>query len=102
MVYHRVLNVVPCVYSRASQLVLVVKNSPANASCRRCEFNPWVRKIPQRRVWQPTPVFLPGESHGQRSLGATVYRVTESWRQLKRLNMLTRYTVRIVVYLSCL
>ena len=29
---------------------------------------PWVRKIPRRRTWQPTPVFLPGESHGQRSL----------------------------------
>ena len=36
--------------------------------CRRHEFNPWVRKIPWRRKWQPTPVFLPGESHGQRSL----------------------------------
>ena len=31
-------------------------------------FNPWIGKIPQRRAWQPTPVFLPGESHGQRSL----------------------------------
>ena len=31
-------------------------------------FHPWVRKIPWRRTWQPTPVFLPGESHGQRSL----------------------------------
>ena len=31
-------------------------------------FDPWVRKIPQRRKWQPTPVFLPGESHGWRSL----------------------------------
>jgi len=31
-------------------------------------FNPWVRKIPWREKWQPTPVFLPGESHGQRSL----------------------------------
>ena len=31
-------------------------------------FNPWVRKIPWRWQWQPTPVFLPGESHGQRSL----------------------------------
>ena len=31
-------------------------------------FNLWVRKIPWRRKWQPTPVFLPGESHGQRSL----------------------------------
>ena len=31
-------------------------------------FDPWVGKIPWRREWQPTPVFLPGESHGQRSL----------------------------------
>ena len=35
---------------------------------RRLGFNPWVRKIPWRRAWQSTPVFLPGESHGQRSL----------------------------------
>ena len=35
---------------------------------RRCEFDPWVRKIPWRREWQPTPVFLPGESRSQRSL----------------------------------
>ena len=37
-------------------------------SRRKYEFNPWVRKIPWRRAWQPTPVFLPGESRGQRSL----------------------------------
>ena len=39
--------------------------------CRRCKrlgFNPWVGKIPWRRAWQLTPVFLPGESHGQRTL----------------------------------
>ena len=35
----------------------------------RLGFSPWVRKIPWRRAWQPTPVFLPGESHGQRILG---------------------------------
>ena len=34
----------------------------------RCGFNPWVRKIPWRRAQQPTPVFSPGESNGQRSL----------------------------------
>ena len=34
----------------------------------RSRFNPWVRKIPWRREWQPTPVFLPRESHGQASL----------------------------------
>ena len=39
--------------------------------CRRCErhgFNLWIRKFPWRRKWQHTPVFLPGESHGWRSL----------------------------------
>ena len=36
--------------------------------CRRPGFNPWVRKIPWRRAWPPTPVFLPGRSYGQRSL----------------------------------
>ena len=39
--------------------------------CRRDSrrgFNPWVRKMPWRNKWQPTPVFLPGKSHGQRSL----------------------------------
>ena len=35
---------------------------------RRCRFDPWVRKIPWRRVWQPTPVFLPGESLRERNL----------------------------------
>ena len=35
---------------------------------KRLGFDPWVRKIPWRRKWQPTPVFLPEESHGQRSL----------------------------------
>ena len=36
--------------------------------CKRCRFDPWVGKIPWRRAWQPTPVFLPGEPQGQRSL----------------------------------
>ena len=45
---------------------LVVKNLPANAGDATLRFNPWVGTIPWK--WQPTPVFLPGESHGQRSL----------------------------------
>ena len=36
--------------------------------CRALRFDPWVRKIPSRRAWQPTPLFVPGEVHGQRSL----------------------------------
>ena len=36
--------------------------------CKRCGFDPCFGKIPRRRAWQPTPVFFPGESHGQKSL----------------------------------
>ena len=43
----------------------MVKNPPAVQETR---FSPWVRKILWGREWLPTPVFLPGESHGQRSL----------------------------------
>ena len=39
------------------------------SQCRRPRFDSRVEKIPWRRKWQPTPVFLPGESHGQRSHG---------------------------------
>ena len=40
---------------------------------------PWVWKIPWRREWQPTPVFLPGEFHGQRSLAGCSPRAPKSW-----------------------
>ena len=57
-------------YGRGIQGGAVVKNLPDNTGDRRDrrEFNPYVRKIPWRREWLPTPVFLPGDSHGQRSL----------------------------------
>ena len=50
-------------------------------SCRS-GFNPWVRKIPWRRKWQPTPVLLPGKSHGQSSIVGYSPRVTKSRTQL--------------------
>ena len=43
----------------------VIKNQPV---MQELWFDPWVRKIPWRRAWQLTPVFLPGEPHGQRNL----------------------------------
>ena len=46
----------------------MVKNLPANAGDLRDGFDPRVRKIPWRRAWPPTPVFMPGESRGQRSM----------------------------------
>ena len=58
-----------CMYLWLSQVALVVKNLSANArDLKGCGFDPQVWRIPWRRAWQPTPVFLPGESHGQSSL----------------------------------
>jgi len=38
------------------------------STCKAGDMDPWVEKIPWRREWPPTPVFLPRDSHGQRSL----------------------------------
>ena len=47
----------------------MVKESTCKCGRRRSHrFDPWVGKIPWRRKWQPTPIFLPGKSHGQWSL----------------------------------
>ena len=47
--------------------------------CRKHRFDPWVGKIPLREKWQPASVFLPGKSHGQRSLaGYSLWGRTES------------------------
>ena len=80
-----------------SDLAAAVSNFPGGTSgkepacqCRKRKsrrFDPWVRKIPWRRKWQPTSGFLPGESHGQGSLVATVHSVSQSWTWLKRLSM---------------
>ena len=62
--------------------------------CRRHKihgFSLWVGMMPWRRAWQSTPVFSPRESHGQRSLGATVHRVTKSQTGLKQLTTHTRH-----------
>ena len=49
--------------------LLMVSGKESACQCRRCGLDPWVWKIPWRREWQPTPVFLPGKSHGQEELG---------------------------------
>ena len=50
-------------------MVLMVKNLAANAGDTKGTGSiPWIGKILWKRAWQPTPVFLPRESHGQRSL----------------------------------
>ena len=47
------------------------RGKESSCQCRKCKirrFDPWIRKILWSRKWQPTPVFLPGKRHGQRSL----------------------------------
>ena len=49
----------------------ICSGNESACQCRRCKrlgFYPWLRKMPWSRKWQPTPVFLPGKFHGQRSL----------------------------------
>ena len=75
-----------------SQLNVGVGSFPGGASdkeptcqCRkrkRPKFDPWVGEILWRRAWQPTPIFVPGECHGEGSLWATVHRVTKSRTRL--------------------
>ena len=66
-------------------------------------FNPWVGKIPWRKEWQPTPVFLPGESHGQRSLvdyspcGRRETDMTEQLTQHRMLYFVSYDTIKIMV-----
>ena len=74
---------------RASQVVLVIKKNKPSCQCKRhkkCGFDPWVGKMPWRRAWQHTPIFLL-ESPMDRGLWqAIVHTVAKSWSRLKRLN----------------
>ena len=56
---------------------------------QRCGFDPWVGKIPWRRAWKPTPVFLPGESAWTEEPGGLVHGVTKSQTQPKWLSIPT-------------
>ena len=70
----------------ASWVALVVNKPRAIAGdIRDTGFDPWVGKIPWRRAWQPTLVFLPGEPHGERGLvcySAWGLTVRNNWRDL--------------------
>ena len=69
----------------------VMKNPPVWQELHEMGFDPWVGKILWRRSWQPTPVFLPGESHGQRSLaGYNPWGHYSEQDTTQRLNMHTQ------------
>ena len=56
----------PCTFY--FKIVFIIRQQRICLKCRRPQFYPWVGRIPWRRKWQPTLVFLPGEFHGQRGL----------------------------------
>ena len=58
------------IYASNIEVVSLVAQMVKNVciQCRKPRFYPWVRKTAWRKKWKPTPVFLPGKSHGQRSL----------------------------------
>ena len=74
-------------------MILMVLLAPMVAQRVKClpavweaRFDPWVGKIPWRRKWQPTPVVLPGESHGQRSLVGYSPWGRKEWDTTERLH----------------
>ena len=95
----RILEWAAIFYSRGSswhrdwtRISCLFQHCQADCQCRRHKrhgFNSRVGKIPWKRAWQPTPVFLPGESHGQRSLADYILRVATSQTQLKRLSTIS-------------
>ena len=62
--------------------MLVVKNPPASAEDIRDMVQSLSLEDPWKMKWQPTPVFLPAETHEQRGLGVTVRGVAKSWTQM--------------------
>ena len=85
--------------SKGFQVTLVVKNPLAN---KRHGFDPWVGKT-SWRTWQPTPVFLPGGSHGQRSLvgyrpqGRKGLDTTEATQQQQQHSEMQSWTIYIIL-----
>ena len=62
----------PTVYNGSFFFPMVGSDGRVCLQSRRPWFDPWVRKIPWRSKWQPTPVSLPGKSHGWRSLASYI------------------------------
>ena len=71
---------------------------------RRCRFDPWVGKISWNRKWQPTPVIMPGKSHGQRSLvgyGPWGLKESDLTEQLNKKKNMLMITAEVTKHLLC-
>ena len=101
-----VVFVLPFLSCRVSLVAQIVKNPHAIQENRvwRSRFDPWVRKMPWGRKWHPTPVFLPGKSHGQRSLvgyspwGCKELNTTEQLTPLLTLSSLASFHCVLLIF----
>ena len=82
----------------------VVKNPHAKAGDKAWALDPWVERIPWRQRWQPTPIFLPGESHGQRSSAACspwgCKRVRQDWATSRHTHTHSHTVYRLLLLLQ--
>ena len=99
MLCNRSLWLIYFIYSNVYLLGFPGSSSGKESACqcrrpKRCRFDPWIGTIPWRREWQPTPVFLPGEPHGHRSLAGY-----SPWgRRVKtRLKRLSTHSVYLLI-----
>ena len=72
-------------YNKVKRVVIQETGFPSSSTgkdsacqCRRPRFDLRVEKIPWRRAWKPTPIFLPGESHGKGAWQTTVHGIAKS------------------------
>ena len=79
----------------------VVKNLPANAGNRRCRFDPWVEKIPWKRKWQPTPVFVPGKFHEKESLAGKPQSMKSQRMWCNGAHVYIMYIISDMIILTC-
>ena len=86
-IYFKLNKYLIIIEGQAFQVALVVKNPPANArDTGNLGLTPGKGIFPWRTAWQPTPIFLPGESHGQRSLADYIHGVAQSRTLLRWLS----------------
>ena len=75
------------------KVVLIAKNLTASAGDMRHRFNPWVRKIPWRRTWQPSTRSRPENPMDREAWRATAHGITQSWVGLKQLSLLAHHDI---------
>ena len=73
-------------------MVQQVKNQPAMQETQETGVDIWIEKIPWRRRWQPTPVFLPEKSHEQRSLASSSQRSLKESEATENTNYQPHFT----------